>query len=314
MPPGSIIADFASWDTVGNAWFARMAVEALLDIAFRHGDTPDDPHASPPPPPTPPTVLPSLSTPRSLPFPGSSVKGAAVGDPAEEGEAKAASSGGVYDDAKKDDYDRGVFVVGGVGIGEEEVEEEVKKAGVAEREDRGGEAEEEKEKEDGEEKLPAARAGEAYGGGEMRKWMFAWKAKKAKARRGPLNVTVFVSDFHAERMDVVFQWVFGLKPSLLEGKATVTVRGPCGAGRCDVVWCGVAPALLRQSGGVFCFTWRVGDDAWYQVCVLYDDAGVVVSIVVRKIQSIFVLVLFLCCWIFACIVLYWFGLFCFVLF
>ncbi|CAM9982676.1 unnamed protein product, partial [Hapterophycus canaliculatus] len=30
VPPGSIIADFASWDTVGNAWFARMAVEAIL--------------------------------------------------------------------------------------------------------------------------------------------------------------------------------------------------------------------------------------------------------------------------------------------
>ncbi|CAN0301309.1 unnamed protein product, partial [Hapterophycus canaliculatus] len=76
---------------------------------------------------------------------------------------------------------------------------------------------------EGEEKLPAARAGEAYGGGEMRKWMFDWKAKKAKARKGPLNVTVFVSDFHADRIDAVFQWVFGLEPSLLKGKTTVTV-------------------------------------------------------------------------------------------
>lgn len=75
----------------------------------------------------------------------------------------------------------------------------------------------------GEEKaplLPAARAGEAYEGGEIRQWMFKYKAKRAKARRGPLNVTVFVSDFHAERMDTVFQWVFGLEPSLLTNLST----------------------------------------------------------------------------------------------
>lgn len=53
--------------------------------------------------------------------------------------------------------------------------------------------------------------------------MFQYKAKRAKARRGPMNVTVFVSDFHAERMDAVFQWVFGLEPSLLQGQTTVTV-------------------------------------------------------------------------------------------
>lgn len=54
--------------------------------------------------------------------------------------------------------------------------------------------------------------------------MFKYKAKRQKARKGPLNVTVFVSDFHAERMDAIFQWVFGLEPSLLNnGTTTVTV-------------------------------------------------------------------------------------------
>lgn len=50
VPPGSVIADFVSWDTVGNAWFARLAVEALLDIAFRQGETPDELHAVRPQP------------------------------------------------------------------------------------------------------------------------------------------------------------------------------------------------------------------------------------------------------------------------
>ena len=138
-------------------------------------------------------------------------------------------SGGRGDaDAKRDDEERGL-AVGGLSSPPPQVGEEVKQVAVGREEAEKGRGEAgsggRQGREEGEEKLPAARAGEAYGGGEMRKWMFDFKAKKARARRGPLNVTVFVSDFHAERMDAVFQWVFGLEPSLLEGKATVTVRG-----------------------------------------------------------------------------------------
>ena len=32
IPPESVICDFASWDTVGNAWFTRMVVESLLQL------------------------------------------------------------------------------------------------------------------------------------------------------------------------------------------------------------------------------------------------------------------------------------------
>lgn len=67
VPPGSIIADFASWDTVGNAWFARMAVEALLDMAFRQGETPDELHAVRPRPPAVTTNASVLAIPRNLP-------------------------------------------------------------------------------------------------------------------------------------------------------------------------------------------------------------------------------------------------------
>lgn len=200
VPPGSVIADFVSWDTVGNAWFARMAVEAILDVSFQHGDKTDEPHATPPPPPSAATA-PSPSSGRRLHSRSST---AVKCDNLEaRGETKTVS-GGSDGAVKVDDEGCGILKEAEAGT-----EEEVKKAGP------GGEEEK---------KLPAARAGEAYGGGEMRKWLFDWKAKRARARRGPLNVTVFVSDFHAGRMDAVFQWVFGLEPSLLKSKVTVTVR------------------------------------------------------------------------------------------
>lgn len=214
---------------MGNAWFARMAVEAMLDMSYRVGDRASEPHAAPPPPqrayPTTPPVdataaaaAPSPLSRRPLPYPGSAI-----------------AAGG---DVKKDDDDERKSVTGpeeaeggiaaaGAGAAWEATQKELKRAdalaaaaaaAAAQTGAGAGAAGEEKDK------LPAARAGEAYGGGEMRKWMFEWKAKKARARRGPLNVTVFVSDFHADRMDAVFQWVFGLEPSLLKGKTTVTVR------------------------------------------------------------------------------------------
>ncbi|CAN0191977.1 unnamed protein product [Pylaiella littoralis] len=236
VPPGSIIADFASWDTVGNAWFARMAVEAILDMSFRQGDRASEPHAAPPPPPLPPRppqpsghTSPSLLTPRKLPYPGSAIaEGGGGGGGGMTGRAGfCAPVGGDETGAAGEREGEGA----GEGAGRPRrtaTQKELKRADAAAAAaaaaaartgaGRGGGAAEE-----GEEKLPAARAGEAYGGGEMRKWMYEWKAKKARARRGPLNVTVFVSDFHAERMDAVFQWVFGLEPSLLKGnRVTVT--------------------------------------------------------------------------------------------
>ncbi|CAM9862111.1 unnamed protein product [Ascophyllum nodosum] len=197
VPPGSIIADFASWDTVGNAWFARMAVEAILDMSFRVGDKLDEPHPA-------------------LPLPAAKNQSP---DAETEAEEKLVGGGGSRrrhgedEGVEADDGDtKGGFEGGFPG------HDEVKRR--AEEEDEGGGTGAGRGQ--GEEKLPAARAGEAYGGGEVRRWMFDWKARKARARRGPLNVTMFVSDFHAERMDAVFQWVFGLEPSLLRGKTTVT--------------------------------------------------------------------------------------------
>lgn len=193
VPPGSIIADFVSWDTVGNAWFARMAVEAILDMSFQVGDKLDEPHPAPPPP-----------APEST--------DASSGNIETQEEADANASGGKTETVKTKCKEAG---------GRRDVEE----GDDDTEEGRGYQGDEEvKRRIEDEEKLPAARAGEAYGGGEVRKWMFDWKARKARARRGPLNVTVFVSDFHAERMDAVFQWVFGLEPSLLGGKTTVAVR------------------------------------------------------------------------------------------
>lgn len=249
VPPGSIITDFASWDTVGNAWFARMAVEAILDMSYRVGDRASEPHAAPPPPPrthtaTPPVDAAAAGAPsplsrRPLPYPGSAIPAGGGGKPSPAGAGAGTGDG----DVKKDDDDderksaeeevtgTGTATAGvreaGVGAAWEATQKETKRAdalaaaaaaAAAQTGAGAGGAGEEKEK------LPAARAGEAYGGGEMRKWMFDWKAKKARARRGPLNVTVFSSDFHADRMDAVFQWVFGLEPSLLKGKTTVTVR------------------------------------------------------------------------------------------
>lgn len=211
-----------------------MAIESLLDIAFRHGDRAGQPHCSPPPPP-PPNASPTTSatttattprvnetppvwSPEELPYSGVAGFNGGGGGSGGRGDA----------DAKRDDEERGL-AVGGLPSPPPQVGEEVKQVAVGREEAEKGRGEAgsggRQGREEGEEKLPAARAGEAYGGGEMRKWMFDFKAKKARARRGPLNVTVFVSDFHAERMDAVFQWVFGLEPSLLEGKATVTVRG-----------------------------------------------------------------------------------------
>lgn len=196
VPPGSIIADFVSWDTVGNAWFARMAVEAILDMSFQVGDKLDEPHPAPPPLALEYTDASSRDV--ETPDGGDAeISGAKTETGTETAETKCREAGGRRDLEEEDETEerRGYQ-------GDEEVKRRV----------------------EDEEKLPAARAGEAYGGGEVRKWMFDWKARKARARRGPLNVTVFVSDFHAERMDQVFQWVFGLEPSLLRGKTTVTVR------------------------------------------------------------------------------------------
>lgn len=173
---------------MGNAWFARMAVEAILDMSFQIGDKLDEPHPAPPP-------------------------------PAPD-----------YTDASRNIETQEVADANVLGGKAETVNTKYKEVGsrhdVEDTEERRGYPgdDEVKRRTEDEEKLPAARAGEAYGGGEVRKWMFDWKARKAKARRGPLNVTVFVSDFHAERMDAVFQWVFGLEPSLLRGKTTVAVR------------------------------------------------------------------------------------------
>eukprot|EP00903_Cladosiphon_okamuranus_P013200 g12312.t1 len=250
VPPGSIITDFASWDTVGNAWFARMAVEAILDMSYRVGDREGEAHAARPPPPrthttTPPidaatAGAPSQLSGRPVPYPGSAIPSGGGGKASPAGAGAGAGDG----DVQKDDDDERksaeeeipvtVKVAGdptgtargaGVRAAWEATQKETKRAdalaraaaaAAAQTGAGAGGAGEEKEK------LPAARAGEAYEGGEMRKWMFDWKAKKARARRGPLNVTVFVSDFHADRMDAVFQWVFGLEPSLLKGKTTVT--------------------------------------------------------------------------------------------
>ncbi|CAM9951089.1 unnamed protein product [Ectocarpus fasciculatus] len=221
VPPGSIIADFASWDTVGNAWFARMAVEAMLDMSFRHGDRANE-HAAPPPPPPPPPapaagVAPSVLSPRKLPYPGSAV--VAGGGGTGEGETAAAVDGDDEPGLFSARREAAAARARGLTLKETKRADAAAAAAAVAAAARtgagtGGNGEEEK--------LPAARAGEAYGGGEMRKWMYDWKSKKARARRGPMNLTVFVSDFHAERMDAVFQWVFGLEPSLLRGKTTVT--------------------------------------------------------------------------------------------
>lgn len=251
---------------MGNAWFARMAVEAILDMSYRVGDRASEPHAAPPPPPrtytsTPPidgagaavaAAAPSPLSHRPLPYPGSAVAeggnvGSRGGDVTKEDDDErkglAAQEGGAGADAA-------AAAAGRTRATWEATQKETKRAdalaaAAADAAARSGAGAGEAGGEE-KEKLPAARAGEAYGGGEMRKWMFDWKAKKAKARRGPLNVTVFVSDFHADRMDAVFQWVFGLEPSLLKGKTTVTVRpdgflgfrGSCGCGvlACPPVW------------------------------------------------------------------------------
>jgi len=39
IPPESIICDFASWDTVGNAWFTRMVVESLLQLITTNSES-----------------------------------------------------------------------------------------------------------------------------------------------------------------------------------------------------------------------------------------------------------------------------------
>ncbi|CAM9096389.1 unnamed protein product [Scytosiphon promiscuus] len=205
VPPGSIIADFASWDTVGNAWFARMAVEAILDMSFRHGDRAGQRHAAPPP--TAFTSAPAAATGATAsvaPSPSSRRKPPYSGGAISEG---GAGRGGKGPATTLKELKRADAVAAAAAA-------EAARTGAGSGGGGGGR--------EGEEKLPAARAGEAYGGGEMRKWMYDWKAKKAKARKGPLNVTVFVSDFHADRIDAVFQWVFGLEPSLLKGKTTVT--------------------------------------------------------------------------------------------
>ncbi|CAM9757390.1 unnamed protein product [Ectocarpus sp. 4 AP-2014] len=219
VPPGSIIADFASWDTVGNAWFARMAVEAMLDMSFRHGDRANE-HAAPPPPPPAPaaSVAPSVLSPRKLPYPGSAVVAESGGTC--EGESETAVALGGVEEPGLFSARREAAAAGARGLTLKETKRaDAAAAAAATAAAKSGAGAGGNE---GGEKLPAARAGEAYGGGEMRKWMYDWKNKKARARRGPMNLTVFVSDFHAERMDAVFQWVFGLEPSLLKGKTTIT--------------------------------------------------------------------------------------------
>ena len=207
-------------------------MEAILDMSFRVGDKLDEPHPA-------------------LPLPAAKNQSP---DAETEAEEKLVGGGGSRrrhgedEGVEADDGDtKGGFEGGFPG------HDEVKRR--AEEEDEGGGTGAGRWQ--GEEKLPAARAGEAYGGGEVRRWMFDWKARKARARRGPLNVTMFVSDFHAERMDAVFQWVFGLEPSLLRGKTTVTVsRDGIRSRRRAVVLLGRNKRLFRL-GVILAFSWYV---------------------------------------------------------
>lgn len=221
-----------------------MAVEAILDMSYRVGDRASEPHAAPPPPSSTYATNPPVNagkaaaagsplSHRPLPYPGSSIAAGAGGDVKKDDDDERKS-------VSLEAHDEGDGEIAGATAGTRpgmaaawgSTQKETKRADATARAaaaaaaqtgaGAGGDGEEK-------ESLPAARAGEAYGGGEMRKWMFDWKAKKARARKGPLNVTIFVSDFHSDRMDAVFQWVFGLEPSLLKGKTTVTVRllGDC---------------------------------------------------------------------------------------